>query len=122
MEYLVLTHGEKHGNEIIDDIDRRCDFFRYSYIRLALCSQIYGSISAVSPFPGLRRFPDGRDFSQWTGDDSKALMKVCLLNSDLSWSNLVYALGLPRCHCWPCPAGHLSVSCSILGFLLHSTP
>ncbi|KAJ7038606.1 hypothetical protein C8F04DRAFT_951033, partial [Mycena alexandri] len=35
-------------------------------------------ISAVPEFPGLRRFPDGRDFSQWTGDDSKALMKVCL--------------------------------------------
>lgn len=29
-------------------------------------------------FPGLRRFPDGRDFKQWTGDDSKALMKVYL--------------------------------------------
>ena len=36
------------------------------------------SISAVPPFPGLRRFPDGRDFVQWTGDDSKALMKVTL--------------------------------------------
>ncbi|KAH9987753.1 hypothetical protein BJV74DRAFT_491980, partial [Russula compacta] len=35
-------------------------------------------ISAVPPFPGLRRFPDGRDFQQWTGDDSKALMKVYL--------------------------------------------
>jgi hypothetical protein len=34
------------------------------------------SISAVPAFPGLRRFPDGRDFVQWTGDDSKALMKV----------------------------------------------
>jgi hypothetical protein len=33
-------------------------------------------ISAVPAFPGLRRFPDGRDFKQWTGDDSKALMKV----------------------------------------------
>lgn len=22
-EYLILTHGEAHGNEIIDDIDRR---------------------------------------------------------------------------------------------------
>lgn len=30
----------------------------------------------MPPYPGLRRFPDGRDFSQWTGDDSKALMKV----------------------------------------------
>lgn len=36
----------------------------------------YYRIAAVPSFPGLRRFPDGRDFSQWTGDDSKALMKV----------------------------------------------
>ncbi|CDO70545.1 hypothetical protein BN946_scf184573.g13 [Trametes cinnabarina] len=27
---------------------------------------------------GLRRFPEGRGFKQWTGDDSKALMKVYL--------------------------------------------
>ncbi|KAJ7616603.1 hypothetical protein FB45DRAFT_1034921 [Roridomyces roridus] len=57
-EYLVLAHGEKRANEIIHDIDRR--------------------IAAVPEFPGLRRFPDGRDFNQWTGDDSKALMKVYL--------------------------------------------
>ena len=35
-------------------------------------------ISAVPGFPGLRWFPGGRDFNQWTGDDSKALMKVRL--------------------------------------------
>ncbi|KAJ6563752.1 hypothetical protein B0H10DRAFT_2445344 [Mycena sp. CBHHK59/15] len=55
-EYLVLHHGEKHALEIIQDIDRH--------------------LSAVPDFPGLRRFPDGRDFQQWTGDDSKALMKA----------------------------------------------
>ena len=33
-------------------------------------------ISVAPPFPGLQRFPEGRDFNQWTGDDSKALMKV----------------------------------------------
>ncbi|KAF6751439.1 hypothetical protein DFP72DRAFT_991344 [Ephemerocybe angulata] len=34
---------------------------------------------SVSPhFPGLRRFPDGRGFKQWTGNDSKALMRVFL--------------------------------------------
>ncbi|KAJ7102682.1 hypothetical protein C8R43DRAFT_1092270 [Mycena crocata] len=55
-KYLHTTHGEKKALEIIADIDHR--------------------ISAVPSFPGLRRFPDGRDFSQWTGDDSKALMKV----------------------------------------------
>ncbi len=26
-EYLVLTEGEKHANEILDDIDRRYVFF-----------------------------------------------------------------------------------------------
>ncbi|KAJ7856063.1 hypothetical protein B0H14DRAFT_3085331 [Mycena olivaceomarginata] len=55
-EYLHNVHGEKRALEIIQDIDRR--------------------ISAVPEFPGLRRFPDGRDFTQWTGDDSKALMKI----------------------------------------------
>ncbi|KAJ7884272.1 hypothetical protein B0H13DRAFT_2537445 [Mycena leptocephala] len=57
-EYLHIEHGEKKALEIIQDIDRR--------------------ISAVPEFPGLRRFPDGRDFNQWTGDDSKALMKIYL--------------------------------------------
>jgi hypothetical protein len=33
-------------------------------------------IAAAPLFPGLRRFPEGRGFKQWTGDDSKALMKV----------------------------------------------
>src|SRR4051794_842168 len=33
-------------------------------------------IAATPAFPGLRRFPQGRGFKQWTGDDSKALMKV----------------------------------------------
>ncbi|KAJ7206426.1 hypothetical protein C8J57DRAFT_1441213 [Mycena rebaudengoi] len=36
------------------------------------------NISAVPEFPGLHRFPDGRDYNQWTGDDSKALMKIYL--------------------------------------------
>ncbi|EIW76371.1 hypothetical protein CONPUDRAFT_130963 [Coniophora puteana RWD-64-598 SS2] len=57
-QYILLEYGRVEGEAIIDDIDRR--------------------ISAVPPFPGLRRFPDGRDFHQWTGDDSKALMKVYL--------------------------------------------
>ncbi|KAJ7612392.1 hypothetical protein DFH06DRAFT_1345137 [Mycena polygramma] len=55
-QYLQTTYGEARASEIIADIDHR--------------------IAAVPSFPGLRRFPDGRDFTQWTGDDSKALMKV----------------------------------------------
>ncbi|KAF8878630.1 hypothetical protein BD779DRAFT_1613015 [Infundibulicybe gibba] len=36
------------------------------------------TIAASPSFPGLRNFPHGRRFKQWTGDDSKALMKVYL--------------------------------------------
>ncbi|KAJ7484587.1 hypothetical protein FB451DRAFT_1337996 [Mycena latifolia] len=57
-EYLHLEHGEKWALEIIQDIDRR--------------------LSAVPELPGLRRFPDGRDFKQWTGNDSKVFMKIYL--------------------------------------------
>jgi len=32
----------------------------------------------VPLYPNLRCFPEGRQFKQWTGDDSKALMKVYL--------------------------------------------
>ncbi|KAH9900044.1 hypothetical protein C8Q73DRAFT_743854 [Cubamyces lactineus] len=49
---------EREANQILDDIDRR--------------------IAAAPSFPGLRRFPQGRNFKQWTGNDSKALMKVFL--------------------------------------------
>ncbi|KAF7292191.1 hypothetical protein MIND_01246400 [Mycena indigotica] len=54
-EYLDAQHGKAYASKIMADIDR--------------------SIAAVPPFPGLRRFPEGRGFKQWTGDDSKALMK-----------------------------------------------
>ncbi|KAG1834004.1 hypothetical protein DFJ58DRAFT_719386 [Suillus subalutaceus] len=57
-EYLEVTHGACCAAKIMDDIDCR--------------------IAAVAPFAGLRRFPDRRGFWQWTGDDSKALMKVYL--------------------------------------------
>ncbi|KAI6146976.1 hypothetical protein EDD17DRAFT_1767457 [Pisolithus thermaeus] len=54
--YLVHIHGKSEVEKILDDIDRR--------------------IAAVAPFTGLRRFPQGRHFKQWTGDNSKGLMKV----------------------------------------------
>ncbi|KAI5997456.1 hypothetical protein EDD15DRAFT_2386971 [Pisolithus albus] len=56
--YLKSVHGTTKANAILDDIDWR--------------------IAAIAPFTGLRRFPEGRHFKQWTGNDSKALMKVYL--------------------------------------------
>ncbi|KAJ3748188.1 hypothetical protein EV360DRAFT_57070 [Lentinula raphanica] len=58
IQYLIIEHGETRANEILDDIDRR--------------------LSVVPAFPGLRRFLQGRRYKQWTGDDSKALMKIFL--------------------------------------------
>ncbi len=72
-DYLKLTHGEKKGNEIIDQIDRR---YVLLYLSIGSDPDLFSSIAAVPAFTGIRRFKQGRDFKQWTGDDSKALMKV----------------------------------------------
>ncbi|KAG6823993.1 hypothetical protein H0H92_008355, partial [Tricholoma furcatifolium] len=56
--YIAEVHTEGNAKEIVADIDRR--------------------IAAAPSFPGLRRFPQGRGFKQWTGNDSKGLMKVYL--------------------------------------------
>jgi len=56
------------------DIDRRF-VLSCVFIHCRNIDPIY-RIAAAPPFPGLRRFPQGRNFKQWTGDDSKALMKV----------------------------------------------
>ncbi|KAF9790878.1 hypothetical protein BJ322DRAFT_998750, partial [Thelephora terrestris] len=55
-EYLKIVHGPSEGSRLLDEIDHR--------------------ISLVPLFPGLRRFKQGRNFQQWTGNDSKAFMKV----------------------------------------------
>ncbi|KAF9779591.1 hypothetical protein BJ322DRAFT_1101760 [Thelephora terrestris] len=55
-EYLTLQHGSSRGSEILDEVDRR--------------------VALVPLFPGLHRFKQGRNFQQWTGNDSKAFMKV----------------------------------------------
>ncbi|THH12620.1 hypothetical protein EW146_g7529 [Bondarzewia mesenterica] len=57
-DYIKLVHTAADAAAIIADIDQR--------------------IAAAPAFPGLRWFSDGRGFKQWTGDDSKALMKVYL--------------------------------------------
>ncbi|KAI0364939.1 hypothetical protein BV20DRAFT_1056861 [Pilatotrama ljubarskyi] len=56
--HQVIKGTFKDHLELLDEIDRR--------------------LAATPPFPGLRHFKQGRDFKQWTGDDSKALMKIYL--------------------------------------------
>ena len=58
----------------MDNIDQRCVtvfLFKAFYI-------YQHRIACVPPFTGLRRFPQGQGFKQWTGDDSQALMKVII--------------------------------------------
>ncbi|KAH9033491.1 hypothetical protein EDB85DRAFT_1864385 [Lactarius pseudohatsudake] len=57
-EYIEAKYPASQAQKILDDIDR--------------------CIALAPPFAGLRRFPEGRNFKQWTGDNSKALMKVYL--------------------------------------------
>ncbi|KAG6824377.1 hypothetical protein H0H92_007060, partial [Tricholoma furcatifolium] len=57
-DYIYSVHTKSDANIIIADIDHR--------------------IAVVPPFPGLRHFAQGRGFKQWTGNDSKGLMKVYL--------------------------------------------
>ncbi|KAI0644829.1 hypothetical protein C8Q79DRAFT_911798 [Trametes meyenii] len=57
-KYLKDKLGDKKASEVVAQIDRR--------------------IATVPPFSKLRHFHEGRGFKQWTGDDSKALMKVYL--------------------------------------------
>ncbi|KAN0107708.1 hypothetical protein V8E52_009875 [Russula decolorans] len=57
-QYLIAENGNTQAKKILDNIDQR--------------------IAAVPLFANLRRFPEGRGFKQWTGDNSKALMKVYL--------------------------------------------
>lgn len=97
-DYLYITHGKSRGTEIVDDIDRRYisqyswneDFFNFNF-----------SIAVVPLFSGVRRFSEGRGFKQWTGDDSKALMKVC--NNFLHRNTLLIQviLGLSPSHSRP---------------------
>ncbi|KAJ7750937.1 hypothetical protein DFH07DRAFT_869023 [Mycena maculata] len=56
--YIRDNHEKAEADKILADIDRR--------------------ISVTPPFPGLRHFHTGRGYKQWTGNDSKGLMKVYL--------------------------------------------
>jgi hypothetical protein len=51
----------------------------YPVLVIMLNQSTMYSVSAVPIFPGLQWFPDGQDFTQLTGDDSKALMKVSVV-------------------------------------------
>ena len=120
-EYLHLTHGEKVALEIMEDIDHRYAFI--SKNRNSECLTQFYSISAVPPYPGLRRFSDGRDYNQCTGDDSKALMKVSsFFQRKVMRVSYHSCIGIPGSYCWLFTIEHGAVHCRIYGCLLYCPP
>ena len=77
-DYIKARYSDKKAKKIMDDIDRRYVYSisnNYFLVDLFNCY----SISLAPGFCGLWCFPQGRGFMQWTGDDSKALMKVVFM-------------------------------------------
>ena len=72
-DYLNEVYSTAKAEMILDEINRW-------YAELPAHSNIFSltlcRIALAPLFPGLRRFKQGRKFKQWTGNDSKALMKV----------------------------------------------
>ena len=67
-----------------------------------ICSRI----AAVPSFPGLCHFHEGRGFKQWTGNDSKGLMKVCSMCRHQLWYWHKHMEGISSCHRWPHSPSH----------------
>ena len=95
-----------------------------SYISLIVKFK-FCRIAAVPSFPGLRRFPEGRNFKQWMGDDAKALMKVrsclcdCIHVTD-KWC--LHMAGLPAGNRRPCSCSNGPHTECLSGILLSCTP
>lgn len=90
-DYLKIIHGSSKAKSILDEIDRR-----YVDSRPLGPTIILYSIALAPLFPGLRRFKQGRNFKQWTGNDSKALMKVI---NDFNHFGVIFLIypGLREC-------------------------
>lgn len=97
----MIQHGEAHAKQLLDEIDRRYVPAQYLLLFVGGMSlrEDIPSIAATPYFPGLRNFYEGREFKQWTGDDSKALMKVRGLPLNCVITLIRYA-GLPARHLW----------------------
>ncbi|KAG1750517.1 uncharacterized protein EDB91DRAFT_1244099 [Suillus paluster] len=74
-KYLHHIHGKCEAECIMDDIDQH--------------------LAAAVPFTGLRHFPQGHGFKQWTGDDLKVLMK----HSMKHYPDLIRLFGAPNGLC-----------------------
>ena len=105
--YICQQHSAASSKVILSDID--CQWGQ-SHIKYTNESHFCPSIAVAPPFAGLQRFPEGQNFKQWTGDDSKALMKVCLRLMLLSSGDLIPILN--RCT-YPQLTDMYPIECSV---------
>ena len=73
-DYLIATYGASKAETILDEID--CWYVIFPSLSKHTLRLTLNSIALAPLFSGVRRFKQGRRFKQWTGDDSRALMKV----------------------------------------------
>ena len=70
--YIYATYKpEAEALKVLDDIDKRQAQYKIKNFRL---TYLLSRIAIIPPFSGVRRFPEGCNFKQWTGDDSKVLI------------------------------------------------
>ena len=89
----------------------------FSAIKGKIKYKYHFSIAAVPLLLGLQSFPEGCGFKQWTGDDSKALMKVCFWQWHLARLALTN-VGVSPGHCGSCHTSNGLGHCSVLEILL----
>ena len=71
-KYLKILHGSSKGSQILNEVDWRSTTSPLHNILTSFPPRI----ALAPPFPGLCRFKQERNFQQWTGNNSKAFMKV----------------------------------------------
>ena len=97
-QYILSTHRKAQAMKILADIDRWCKIYSHSNI-LQSFDIYHNRIAAVPSFPRLHHFHEGRGFKQWTGNNSKGLMKVCSHIFPNNTTILTLPEGIPTCHC-----------------------
>ena len=64
-----------------ESLMRLTDGMSIDFISIPIsCQYLYilSRLAATPAFPELQKVKQGRQFKQWTGNDSKVLMKVCI--------------------------------------------
>jgi Plavaka transposase len=117
-DYLELVHGPTYTAAMMADIDRQWDI--HPHFSFNSTSYDYNdSIAAAPPFPGQWCFPQGKGFKQWTGNDLKALMKVCYGTVIFLFVFLAnYVTGLFASNQLTCARSDGALPCSISWILL----